>query len=278
MVCRNPSSAVLWPFIWNLLLITACTAYAVKTRNLPENFNEAKFIGFTMYGPLYFLVKMVFRYCTLVVWVAFLVLFAGTSNKALTMSLSFSLSASIALILLFFPKLFIIILHPEKNVRASYTTTKLIRYGPSRLVSTPFRCHFGNSQAAYESTKQHLSSKTTRTSMQSESVRWVVFPLKGRGSSARLSSCAPSFIHLVCTGPPPPSRLPSAAEVSPGRRLFTCPPSPTRRCPTRTRPHRRICLVGEVASREVSPLLDGRNSPPWMKTWHSSWRRVGDIR
>ncbi|VDM85615.1 unnamed protein product [Strongylus vulgaris] len=51
----------------------------------------------------------------------------GTVNKALTMSFSFSLSASIPLILLFFPKLYIILLHPEKNVRSSYTTTKLIR-------------------------------------------------------------------------------------------------------------------------------------------------------
>ncbi|KHJ91361.1 hypothetical protein OESDEN_08774 [Oesophagostomum dentatum] len=128
--------------MWNLFLISLCTLYAVKTRNLPENFNEAKFIGFTMY-------------CTLVVWIAFIVLHMGTVNKALTMSFSFSLSASIPLILLFFPKLYIIILHPEKNVRASYTTTKLIR------------CHFGNSQGAYDS--KHLSSKTTRTSMQSGS-------------------------------------------------------------------------------------------------------------
>ncbi|KAK6049251.1 7 transmembrane receptor [Cooperia oncophora] len=114
LVCTTSSGSFLTPFMWNLLLISLCTLYAVKTRNLPENFNEAKFIGFTMY-------------CTLVVWIAFVVLHMGTVNKALTMSFSFSLSASIPLLLLFFPKLYIIILHPEKNVRASYTTTKLIR-------------------------------------------------------------------------------------------------------------------------------------------------------
>ncbi|TKR93574.1 hypothetical protein L596_008000 [Steinernema carpocapsae] len=138
--CSTTSTAFLTPFLWDLFLISLCTLYAVKTRNLPENFNEAKFIGFTMY-------------CTLVVWSAFIVLHLGTSNKALTMSFSFSLSASIALVLLFFPKLYIILLHPEKNVRASYTTTKLIR------------CHFGNSQGLGDSAK-HLSSKT-RTSTQS---------------------------------------------------------------------------------------------------------------
>ncbi|CAG9536692.1 unnamed protein product [Cercopithifilaria johnstoni] len=129
LVCSTTTFAFLTPFFWNLFLISLCTLYAIKTRNLPENFNEAKFIGFTMY-------------CTLVVWSAFIVLHLGTTNKALTMSFSFSLSASIALMLLFFPKLYIIIFHPEKNIRANYTTTKLIR------------CHFGNSQTAERSSKE----------------------------------------------------------------------------------------------------------------------------
>uniref|UniRef100_A0AC34RD06 G-protein coupled receptors family 3 profile domain-containing protein n=1 Tax=Panagrolaimus sp. JU765 TaxID=591449 RepID=A0AC34RD06_9BILA len=143
LVCSSSNVAFITPFLWNIFLITLCTVYAVKTRNLPENFNEAKFIGFTMY-------------CTLVVWVAFIVLHLGTHNKALTMSFSFSLSASIALVLLFFPKLYIILLHPEKNVRASYTTTKLIR------------CHFGNSQGMSDS--KNMSYKN-RTSSQSISLR-----------------------------------------------------------------------------------------------------------
>uniref|UniRef100_A0A183D260 G_PROTEIN_RECEP_F3_4 domain-containing protein n=1 Tax=Gongylonema pulchrum TaxID=637853 RepID=A0A183D260_9BILA len=140
LVCSTTTFAFLTPFLWNLFLISLCTLYAVKTRNLPENFNEAKFIGFTMY-------------CTLVVWSAFIVLHLGTTNKALTMSFSFSLSASIALVLLFFPKLYIILLHPEKNVRASYATTKLLR------------CHFGNSQTT-EGSKQMSVSKS-RVSQQS---------------------------------------------------------------------------------------------------------------
>ncbi|KAF1770540.1 hypothetical protein GCK72_002359 [Caenorhabditis remanei] len=145
--CDTETKSFLIPFFWDFFLITLCTLYAFKTRNLPENFNEAKFIGFTMY-------------CTVVVWIAFLVLHMGTTHKALVMSFSYSLSASVALALLFFPKLYIILMHPEKNIRASYTTTKLIR------------CHFGNSQAAYDSTskQQHLGSKTTaRTSVQSGS-------------------------------------------------------------------------------------------------------------
>ncbi|XGW24761.1 hypothetical protein V3C99_006317 [Haemonchus contortus] len=176
LVCTTSSGSFLTPFMWNLLLISLCTLYAVKTRNLPENFNEAKFIGFTMY-------------CTLVVWIAFVVLHMGTVNKALTMSFSFSLSASIPLLLLFFPKLYIIILHPEKNVRASYTTTKLIR------------CHFGNSQGTFDS--KHLSSKTTRASLQSGSVR----------SSTKSSSLAGAGAGITRTAS---VHVPAAIKSGPG--------------------------------------------------------------
>jgi hypothetical protein len=45
-----------------------------------------------------------------------MVLHFGSVNKALNMSFSFSLSSSIALVLLFVPKLYIILFKPEKNV------------------------------------------------------------------------------------------------------------------------------------------------------------------
>uniref|UniRef100_A0A0K0EYK3 G_PROTEIN_RECEP_F3_4 domain-containing protein n=1 Tax=Strongyloides venezuelensis TaxID=75913 RepID=A0A0K0EYK3_STRVS len=138
LVCTSSTPAFLSPFFWNLFLIILCTLYAIKTRNLPENFNEAKFIGFTMY-------------CTLVVWCAFIVLHFGAVNKALIMSFSFSLSASIALIILFAPKVYIIIFQPEKNVRASYTTTKLIR------------CHFGNTQGNVENKNRSISKARSST-------------------------------------------------------------------------------------------------------------------
>ena len=54
--------------VYNMLLITVCTVYAIKTRKVPENFNEAKFIGFTMYT-------------TCVIWLAFVALYFGTGNS-----------------------------------------------------------------------------------------------------------------------------------------------------------------------------------------------------
>lgn len=48
LVCTASNTWFMIPFIWNFILIILCTVYAFKTRNLPENFNEARYIGFTM--------------------------------------------------------------------------------------------------------------------------------------------------------------------------------------------------------------------------------------
>ena len=53
--------------LYNMILIILCTVYAVKTRKIPSNFNEAKYIGFTMYS-------------TCIVWMAFIPIFFGTNH------------------------------------------------------------------------------------------------------------------------------------------------------------------------------------------------------
>lgn len=57
--CKNSLFSIIMPIGYNFILVVLCTLYAVKTRNLPENFNEAKFIGFSMYT-------------TCVIWIAFI--------------------------------------------------------------------------------------------------------------------------------------------------------------------------------------------------------------
>jgi hypothetical protein len=50
--CYDSLLAVLGPLGYNMILVGLCTLYAVRTRNLPENFNEAKFIGFGIFNFL----------------------------------------------------------------------------------------------------------------------------------------------------------------------------------------------------------------------------------
>lgn len=114
LICNTTPLGIIAPLGFDFFLILMCTVYAVKTRNVPENFNEAKFIGFTMYT-------------TLVIWVAFVPIYFGSQLKVLTMCLSISFSAICALVLLFFPKCYIMLFKPEKNNRSYFTTAKNVR-------------------------------------------------------------------------------------------------------------------------------------------------------
>uniref|UniRef100_A0A3P9DL46 Glutamate metabotropic receptor 4 n=1 Tax=Maylandia zebra TaxID=106582 RepID=A0A3P9DL46_9CICH len=95
---------------YSMLLMVTCTVYAIKTRGVPETFNEAKPIGFTMYT-------------TCIVWLAFIPIFFGTSQSAekmyiqtTTLTISISLSASVSLGMLYMPKVYVVLFHPEQNV------------------------------------------------------------------------------------------------------------------------------------------------------------------
>ncbi|XP_012681535.2 glutamate receptor, metabotropic 6a [Clupea harengus] len=96
---------------YSIILMVTCTIYAVKSRGVPETFNEAKPIGFTMYT-------------TCIVWLAFVPIFFGTAQstekmyiQTTTLTVSMSLSASVSLGMLYMPKVYVIIFHPEQNVQ-----------------------------------------------------------------------------------------------------------------------------------------------------------------
>lgn len=62
-------------------------------------------------------------YTTCVIWLAFVPLYFGTANhvalRITSMSVTISLSASVTVVCLFSPKLYIILIRPERNVRQS---------------------------------------------------------------------------------------------------------------------------------------------------------------
>uniref|UniRef100_K7FZD7 Metabotropic glutamate receptor 2 n=1 Tax=Pelodiscus sinensis TaxID=13735 RepID=K7FZD7_PELSI len=124
--CNNRDSSMLISLTYNVLLIILCTVYAFKTRKCPENFNEAKFIGFTMYT-------------TCIIWLAFLPIFYVTSSdyrvQTTTMCISVSLSGTVVLGCLFTPKLHVILFQPQKNVTSHRVATN--RFSVTATGSSP---------------------------------------------------------------------------------------------------------------------------------------------
>ncbi|XP_038160133.1 metabotropic glutamate receptor 1 isoform X1 [Cyprinodon tularosa] len=114
LICNTSNLGMVAPLGYNGLLIMSCTYYAFKTRNVPANFNEAKYIAFTMYT-------------TCIIWLAFVPIYFGSNYKIITTSFSVSLSVTVALGCMFTPKMYIIISKPERNVRSAFTTSDVVR-------------------------------------------------------------------------------------------------------------------------------------------------------
>lgn len=103
-----------------LVLMITCTVFAIKSRGVPETFNEAKPIGFAMYT-------------TCIVWLAFVPIFFGTAQstekmfiQTMTLTVSMSLSATVSLGMLYIPKVYTIIFHPEQNVQKRKRSFKAV--------------------------------------------------------------------------------------------------------------------------------------------------------
>ncbi|VDD92879.1 unnamed protein product [Enterobius vermicularis] len=109
LTCNVPEHHFLYSLAYDAALIVLCTIYAIKTRKVPENFNETKFIGFSMYT-------------TCVIWFSWGFFFFGTGKsdfqiQTTTLCMSISMSANVALACIFSPKVWIILFEQHKNVR-----------------------------------------------------------------------------------------------------------------------------------------------------------------
>uniref|UniRef100_T1L4Q2 G-protein coupled receptors family 3 profile domain-containing protein n=1 Tax=Tetranychus urticae TaxID=32264 RepID=T1L4Q2_TETUR len=120
--CAVTKNSVLVSLIYGFVLVATSTYYAFKTRKIPENFNETKFIVFTMYA-------------TCIIWIAFLAIYLSTENnfeiQLTTLAMSLTLSGYVCLICLFSPKIYIILRHPDKNVRKLTMNSGTYKKGPS---------------------------------------------------------------------------------------------------------------------------------------------------
>ncbi|KAM4610272.1 glutamate receptor, metabotropic 6a isoform 2-T2 [Polymixia lowei] len=118
--CDMSDLALISCLSYSIILMVTCTVYAVKSRGVPETFNEAKPIGFTMYT-------------TCIVWLAFVPIFFGTAQstekmfiQTTTLTVSMSLSASVSLGMLYLPKVYVILFLPEQNVQKRKRSFKAV--------------------------------------------------------------------------------------------------------------------------------------------------------
>ena len=93
---------------YNFLLLLISTGFAFRTRKIPQNFNEAKFINVTLYSLC-------------IIWLAFIPTYfvstarLGTTFQTGSLMLSISLSASTTLIVLFMTKIYILYSQARKE-------------------------------------------------------------------------------------------------------------------------------------------------------------------
>uniref|UniRef100_A0A4W5LWY0 Glutamate receptor, metabotropic 6b n=1 Tax=Hucho hucho TaxID=62062 RepID=A0A4W5LWY0_9TELE len=112
--CDMSDLALVLCLSYSIVLMVTCTVYAIKSRGVPETFNEAKPIGFTMYT-------------TCIIWLAFVPIFFGTMFiQTTTLTVSMSLSATVSLGMLYIPKVYVIIFQPEQNVQKRKRSSKAV--------------------------------------------------------------------------------------------------------------------------------------------------------
>ncbi|KAB7507757.1 hypothetical protein Anas_01981, partial [Armadillidium nasatum] len=116
-----------------------------------------------------------------IILLAWMAIYFGSDHKVICMSVCTSLSALVTLVLLFFPKIYIILCKPEKNDRSAFKTTTMVRchIGSTIKNKSPSSHHDRNPLSLVESPSCASSVYTSAES------RWSNIITRIRGVSSQ---------------------------------------------------------------------------------------------
>ncbi|XP_070576674.1 metabotropic glutamate receptor 3-like [Ptychodera flava] len=105
LFCNIQTTEIIASFSYNTILIIFCCFYAFKTRHLPDNYNESRFIAFCVYTTLVITIAFIPTYFAINV----------SSVRVIILSLATMLNATIILVFLYAPKIYA--LHFVMNIK-----------------------------------------------------------------------------------------------------------------------------------------------------------------
>ncbi|XP_074657414.1 metabotropic glutamate receptor 4-like [Tubulanus polymorphus] len=110
MSCAIPFEGLCAFLLYNLILVTMCSFYAFKTRKVPDNFNESRFIALCVYT-------------TLVIWLAFISTYFTTTKayyQIILLSLALIFNGTVTLVFLFLPKIYAVLYVETANQKVKF--------------------------------------------------------------------------------------------------------------------------------------------------------------
>lgn len=131
--------------VYNLLLVFVCTILAFKTRHLPDNFNESHFIVMSVTG-------------TLILWGCFIIVYTLSpqkSTRSLFMVIALFCNHSLALIFLFFPRIYAVLFSKSGMARKKQM---VIRIRSNRVVDYELQERKSNLTTFLPSQSGHLAN------------------------------------------------------------------------------------------------------------------------
>jgi metabotropic glutamate receptor 2/3/metabotropic glutamate receptor 6/7/8 len=158
LACSCPVNGFTISLSFNVILVIICSYYAFKTRTLPDNFNESRYITLCVYT-------------TLLIWLAFLPSFFTATlafYELILLSSALLLNASVILICLYTPRIYAIY-SGKTNVDITLNSAKKntsVTYQPSRASHTELGTDeqrteldltdFGNTNSNSDSQASHV--------------------------------------------------------------------------------------------------------------------------